>query len=163
MKISVPLQPMAQFSWTWTALGVLCLAAGVVLIFCWIRRHPPVPERRGEKPYRTELGRLSEVQTRYLLALDRQHVSLPVEDIKTMVLYPVSLEPLAIRFSAAQRKKGIEAACVRFQADKVLDDYRRYGSRNQFGGIIYFRSAEEVYAINLKTGETKRIEVKGYM
>ena len=71
MKISVPLQPMAQFSWTWTALGVLCLAAGVVLIFCWIRRHPPVPERRGEKPYRTELGRLSEVQTRYLLALDR--------------------------------------------------------------------------------------------
>ena len=63
MKISVPLQPMAQFSWTWTALGVLCLAAGVVLIFCWIRR--------GEKPYRTELGRLSEVQTRYLLALDR--------------------------------------------------------------------------------------------
>lgn len=71
MKISVTLQPMAQFSWTWTALGVLCLAAGVVLIFCWIRRHPPVPERRGEKPYRTELGRLSEVQTRYLLALDR--------------------------------------------------------------------------------------------
>ena len=123
-------------------------------------RYNRLIERFGKKA--DAVGFATEVD-QLLLALDRQHVSLPVEDIKTMVLYPVSLEPLAIRFSAAQRKKGIEAACVRFQADKVLDDYRRYGSRNQFGGIIYFRSAEEVYAINLKTGETKRIEVKGYM
>lgn len=123
-------------------------------------RYNRLIERFGKKA--EAVGFATEVD-QLLLALDRQHVSLPVEDIKTMVLYPVSLEPLAIRFSAAQRKKGIEAACVRFQADKVLDDYRRYGSRNQFGGIIYFRSAEEVYAINLKTGETKRIEVKGYM
>ena len=123
-------------------------------------RYNRLIERFGKKA--DAVGFATEVD-QLLLALDRQHVSLPVEDIKTMVLYPVSLEPLAIRFSAAQRKKGIEAACVRFQADRVLDDYRLYGSRNQFGGIIYFRSAEEVYAINLKTGETKRIEVKGYM
>ena len=29
--------------------------------------------------------------------------------------------------------------------------------RNQFGGIIYFRSMDEVYAINLSNGSTERI------
>ncbi len=98
-----------------------------------------------------------------LTALERQKVVLPVADIKTMVLYPAHLESLAIRFAADQRARGLEVAAVRFQPGKVLDHYRGYGVRNQFGGIIYFRSAEEVYAINLQTGSVETVDVRPYL
>jgi ATP phosphoribosyltransferase regulatory subunit len=93
-----------------------------------------------------------------LSAIERQRIQLPVGDIKTMVLYPVSMESLAIRFAQDQRARGLDVACVRFDPSKVLDDYRAYGQRNQFGGIIYFRSESEVYAINLATGQTETID-----
>ncbi len=98
-----------------------------------------------------------------LTALERQNVALPIADIKTMVLYPASLEALAIRFAADQRARGLEAAAVRFEQGKVLDHYRSYGQRNQFGGIIYFRSAQEVYAINLQTGTVDKVDMSPYL
>ena len=51
----------------------------------------------------------------------------------------------------------MDVACVRFEAGKELDDYRAYGERNQFGGIIYFRSETERYAINLQTKEVQEL------
>ncbi len=98
-----------------------------------------------------------------LTALERQKVMLPVADIKTMVLYPAYLESLAIRFAAAHRARGLEVATVRFEPGKVLDHYRSYGVRNQFGGIIYFRSAEEVYAINLQNGSVETVDMRPYL
>ena len=92
-----------------------------------------------------------------LNAIERQKISLPVEDIKTMILYPAELEEMAIHYAGSRRANGLDVACVRFEYGKVLDDYRRYGMRNQFGGIIYFRSMDEVYAINLSNGSTERI------
>ena len=44
----------------------------------------------------------------------------------------------------------------------MLDDYRAYGKRNQFGGIIYFRSETEVYAINLSSGEVAPVDASSY-
>ncbi|MGI6055451.1 MAG: ATP phosphoribosyltransferase regulatory subunit [Bilifractor sp.] len=92
-----------------------------------------------------------------LNAIERQKISLPVEDIKTMILYPAEMEEMAIHYANSRRANGLEVACVRFEYGKVVDDYRRYGMRNQFGGIIYFRSMDEVYAINLSNGSTERI------
>lgn len=100
------------------------------------------------------------VQTDDLLtAIERSRINLPLYDSKTMVLYPADLESLAIRFSNERRAEGLDLACVRFREGHVLDDYRAYGQRNQFGGIIYFRSADEVYSINLSNGKTERITV----
>ena len=96
-----------------------------------------------------------------LNALDRQHIELPIADIKTMVLYPSDLEEQACAFAAGQRENGLDVACVRFEAGRVLDDYRAYGQRNQFGGIIYFKSAAEVYAINLSSGDTEKLSFSG--
>ncbi|MCR4652104.1 MAG: ATP phosphoribosyltransferase regulatory subunit [Eubacterium sp.] len=93
-----------------------------------------------------------------LNAIERQRIQLPVKDIKTMVLYPVQMEQMAIRFAVDQRMRGLDVACVRFDPARVLDEYRAYGQRNQFGGIIYFRSESEVYAINLMTGQTETID-----
>ncbi|MDO4621515.1 MAG: ATP phosphoribosyltransferase regulatory subunit [Eubacteriales bacterium] len=93
-----------------------------------------------------------------LNALDRQNVPLPIDDIKTMILYPEEIEKEIIGFAAEERQKGMDAACVRFEYGKVLDNYKEYGRRNQFGGILYFRSLKEAYAINLITGETSRIQ-----
>ncbi len=98
-----------------------------------------------------------------LSALDRQGIQLPVADIKTMVLYPSELEELAIRFSSEQRAKNLDVACIRFERGKVLDNYREYGMRNQFGGIIYIRSRNEAYAINLLNGATEKIDLSSYL
>ena len=94
-----------------------------------------------------------------LMAIERQNIALPIADIKTMVLYPDYLETDAIRFAEAHRSKGMDVACVRFEAGRELDDYRAYGERNQFGGIIYFRSKDERYAINLQTKEVEELPV----
>ena len=58
-----------------------------------------------------------------------------------------------------QREKGLDVALVRFESGKVLDSYRAYGMRNQFGGIIYFQSAEDVFAINLLSGAVNKITI----
>lgn len=97
-----------------------------------------------------------------LTALERRHIAIPVEDIKTMLLYAPEMEDYAIRFAAEERRRGIDTACIRFAEGKVLDDYRAYGQRNQFGGILYFRSEEEGYAIDLHTGETTRLEMPDF-
>ncbi len=98
-----------------------------------------------------------------LNALERQHIQVPVEDSMTMILYPVRLEKLALKFAAAHREQGMDMACVRFEPGRVLEDYRRYGARNQFGGIIYFRSETEVYALNLASGQTDRVNMEPYL
>ena len=94
-----------------------------------------------------------------LTALERRRISMPVEDIKTMLLYAPEMEEYAIRYAAEERRRGIDTACVRFAEGKVLDDYRVYGQRNQFGGILYFRSEDEGYAIDLHTGETAALDM----
>ena len=98
-----------------------------------------------------------------LSALERQRIEIPVENSMTMVLYPDRLEKLALAFAAAHRARGMDMACVRFRQGKVLEDYRLYGMRNQFGGIIYFRSESEVYALNLASGQTDRVDMSPYL
>lgn len=98
-----------------------------------------------------------------LSALERQRIGVAVEDSMTMVLYPARLEKLALRFAAAHREKGMDMACVRFEPGRVLEDYRLYGMRRQFGGIIYFRSENEVYALNLASGQTDRLDMSPYL
>lgn len=123
-------------------------------------RYDGLLEKFGKKA--EAIGFVTEVDS-LLNAIERQKLSLPVIDIKTMLLYPAHLEGLAIRFAAEHRKQKMEVACVRFAAGHVLDDYSEYGRRNQFGGIIYFLSEKEVYAINLSTGETEPVDISKYI
>lgn len=94
-----------------------------------------------------------------LSALERCRIPIPIADIKTMLLYAPDMEEQAIRFAMDQREKGLDVACIRFAPGYVLDDYRKYGQRNQFGGILYFRSPEEGYAIDLHTGQTEELDM----
>ncbi|MBQ9062278.1 MAG: ATP phosphoribosyltransferase regulatory subunit [Eubacterium sp.] len=107
-------------------------------------------------PKAAAVGFTTEVDA-LLMAIERQNIELPIADIKTMVLYPDYLETEAIRLAEDHRRRGMDVACVRFEAGKELDDYRAYGERNQFGGIIYFRSETERYAINLQTKEVQEL------
>ncbi len=97
-----------------------------------------------------------------LTALERRRIPMPVEDIKTMLLYAPEMETYAIRYAAEERARGIDTACIRFSDDMVLDDYRLYGQRNQFGGILYFRSEDEGYAIDLHTGNTMALDLPSF-
>ena len=94
-------------------------------------------------------------------ALERCHIPIPISDIKTMLLYSPEMEETAIRFAMDHREQGLDVACIRFENGHVLDDYRAYGLRNQFGGILYFRSETEAYAIDLHTGQTEMIDLTG--
>ncbi|MDO4489776.1 MAG: ATP phosphoribosyltransferase regulatory subunit [Lachnospiraceae bacterium] len=123
-------------------------------------RYDGLLEKFGKKA--EAIGFVTEVDS-LLNAIDRQKLTLPVKDIKTMLLYPAQMENLAVRFAAEHRGKKMEVACVRFEAGRTLDDYTAYGKRNQFGGIIYFLSQTEVYAINLSTGETEPVDVSKYI
>ena len=122
-------------------------------------RYNNLLEKFGKKA--PAVGFATEVDA-LLNAIERQNIRLPIADIKTMVLYPEHLERLAIRFAAAHRDLKMDVACVRFEQGKVLEDYRAYGRRNQFGGIIYFRSEQEVYAINLSSGQVDPVDVSAY-
>ena len=123
-------------------------------------RYDGLLEKFGKKA--EAIGFVTEVDS-MMNAIERQKLTMPVKDIKTMLLYPAQLEGLAIRFAAEHRSKKLEVACVRFETGRVLDDYKEYGKRNQFGGIIYFLSEKEVYAINLSTGETEPVDVSRYL
>ena len=92
-------------------------------------------------------------------ALARSNIGIPIGDIKTMLLYSPIMEESAIHYAMQQRSQGLDVACIRFTEGHVLDDYKEYGLRNQFGGIVYFRSEQEAYAIDLHTGETEILDL----
>ena len=92
-------------------------------------------------------------------ALERQKISLPIANTKTMLLYPDFLQPLAVKLANEHRSKGMDVALVCFARDKVLADYEEYGRKNQFGGIVYIQKSDSVLAIDLSTGEVQPVEM----
>ena len=92
-------------------------------------------------------------------ALERQKISLPITNTKTMLLYPDFLQPLAVKLANEHRNKGMDVALVCFARDKVLADYEEYGRKNQFGGIVYIQKSDSVLAIDLATGEVQPVEL----
>ena len=92
-------------------------------------------------------------------ALERQKISLPIANTKTMLLYPDFLQPLAVKLANEHRSKGMDVALVCFERDKVLADYEEYGRKNQFGGIVYIQKSDSVLAIDLSTGEVQPVEL----
>ena len=91
--------------------------------------------------------------------LERQKISLPIANTKTMLLYPDFLQPLAVKLANEHRSKGMDVALVCFARDKVLADYEEYGRKNQFGGIVYIQKSDSVLAIDLSTGEVQPVEL----
>ena len=55
-------------------------------------------------------------------ALERQKISLPIVNTKTMLLYPDFLQPLAVKLANEHRSKGMDVALGCFARDKVLAD-----------------------------------------
>lgn len=92
-------------------------------------------------------------------ALERQKISLPIVNTKTMLLYPDFLQPLAVKLANEHRSKGMDVALICFARDKVLADYEEYGRKNQFGGIVYIQKSDSVLAIDLSTGEVQPVEL----
>lgn len=94
-----------------------------------------------------------------LLALERQKISVPVQAERTMILYPEAMRGAAIALAGEHRRSGMDVVCQCIQQGKFLEDYKEYGRRMGFGGIVYLRSMEQVSAINLSTGEVQTIRL----
>ena len=96
-------------------------------------------------------------------ALERQNIKLPVRNSKTMILYADFLEDMAVRMASEHRSSGMEVACVRFERGRVLEDYKAYGRRAHFGGVVYLQSEQEAFAINLWNEEVQNIDTSKYL
>lgn len=94
-----------------------------------------------------------------LTAIERQKISLPVEDIKIMILYPEKLEKEAVLYADRLRENGSDAACVRFDRDRTIEDYMAYGRRNQFREIRCFSSKDDAELIRLSDGYREKLEL----
>lgn len=94
-----------------------------------------------------------------LLALDRQKISIPVPQGRTMILYPQPMRAAAIALADEHRRSGMDVVCQCIQKGKFLEDYKAYGRRMGFGGIVYLNSENQVSAINLSTGEVQTIDL----
>ncbi|HIU77061.1 MAG TPA: ATP phosphoribosyltransferase regulatory subunit, partial [Candidatus Pelethocola excrementipullorum] len=91
------------------------------------------------------------------------HIKLPVRNSKTMILYADFLEDMAVRMASEHRSSGMEVACVRFERGRVLEDYKAYGRRAHFGGVVYLQSEQEAFAINLWNEEVQNIDTSKYL
>lgn len=96
-------------------------------------------------------------------ALERQGIRIPVRNCRTMILYADFLENMAVRIASDHRLRGMEVACVRFEHGRVLEDYKAYGRRAHFGGIVYLQSEQEAFAINLWEEDVRSIDVAKYL
>lgn len=95
-----------------------------------------------------------------LSALERQNIEEEQNDIKTMILYPDFMRDTAFRLVRSHRKQQMPVAAVVFDREKTLSEYREYGKRFQFGGIVYLQSETEAFAINLLTDEVQALNLR---
>lgn len=98
-----------------------------------------------------------------LLSLDRQKISVPVPQGRTMILYPPAMRSAAIALAGEHRENGMDVACQCVQQGRFLEDYKAYGKRIGFGGIVYLKSMDQVSAINLSTGEVQNIDLRALL
>lgn len=98
-----------------------------------------------------------------LNAIERQGIRLPVDDIKTMILYSPGQGSKAIRLTHLLRSGGNDVACIGFREDKTPQDYVNYGKRNQFARILWFRTGQEVCEIDMKTGAVSQTDANRYL
>lgn len=97
------------------------------------------------------------VMDQLMNALERQGLQPVLPKSKTMILYVDFLEETAVRLAVRHRREGMEVACVRFARGQVLDDYKAYGKRADFGGIVYLQGEGEAFAISLLDDSVKQI------
>lgn len=97
------------------------------------------------------------VMDQLMNALERQGLRPELPRSRTMILYVDFLEETAVRLAAKHRREGMEVACVRFARGRVLDDYKEYGKRADFGGIVYLQGEGEAFAISLLDDSVKQI------
>lgn len=95
-----------------------------------------------------------------LAALERQQIEIPQEESKTMILYPDFLRETGLRLVNHHRRQQMQVAGVVFDRKRTLSEYRAYGKRNHFGGIVYLQSQTEIFAINLQTEEVQPLNLK---
>lgn len=93
-----------------------------------------------------------------LNALYRQNIKMELPKETTMILYPAYMRRAAIMLAKEHRKSGMEVACQVMEPGKTLEDYKDYGRRNRFGGIVYLQTEQTVQAINLSTDQVQNID-----
>ncbi len=93
-----------------------------------------------------------------MVAMERQQIELSTFTIDTLVLYSQDTRREAIRLSEELRSKGMNVEIGLL--DKSLDSNIAYGKKQGVGGIMAFKSKEQVLLINLENMEQTEVAVK---
>lgn len=103
------------------------------------------------------------VMEQLLNALERQNIEIPVASGKTLILYPESLSEqllkVAVTIAEEHRRHGMQVACMQMDSSKTLADYKIYGTKNQFGGIVYLENTNSAQLINLNTDDVQHVKL----
>ena len=98
-----------------------------------------------------------------MLALTRQKIEFEQDNEKTIILYEKELLKHAILLANHIRSTDMMVELISKEDNRIVDDYISYGNRNQVGGILYYKSVEEILVINCLTGEKHLASVKDFM
>jgi ATP phosphoribosyltransferase regulatory subunit len=90
-------------------------------------------------------------------ALERQSITVPESEKKTMILYARSykeeLRKAAIVLCEEHRRHDMKVVVMSLAEGKSFEDYQRHGIEHQFAGIVYLKDPDIVELWNLDTGE----------
>ncbi|QUI23299.1 ATP phosphoribosyltransferase regulatory subunit [Vallitalea pronyensis] len=92
-----------------------------------------------------------------LLAMERQQIDLPTFTIDTLVLYSQETRKEAIQLSEEFRSKGMHVETGLL--GESLEANIAYGKKQGVGGIMAFKSKEQVLLINLENMEQTEVAV----
>ena len=100
------------------------------------------------------------VMDQVMSALERQQIPAPVTKGRTLILYKEDTRPLAIGLAREHREHQMDVQCMLMEEGRTLEDYKSYGRKNHFGGIVYPVNEDEIRVINLFTDEVQTARIQ---
>ncbi len=84
-----------------------------------------------------------------MLALSRQKIAIPTEEVYTMILFEASYGKLGVQLANYFRKAGENIELNPMRVNKSLEEYKDYARRNHVAGILYIENETTIQVINI--------------
>lgn len=98
-----------------------------------------------------------------MIALSRQKIDIPIDEVKTMILYRSPYRKLAIQLAEYFRDSGDNIELNHMKDEKALDEYKDYGKRNHVAGILYIEDEANILVINLLENTTSHAKLSDFL
>ncbi|NLZ81806.1 MAG: ATP phosphoribosyltransferase regulatory subunit [Clostridiales bacterium] len=98
-----------------------------------------------------------------MVALSRQKIDIPIEEVYTMILYAPSYGKLGVQLADYFRKSGDNIELNPMKINKTLEDYKEYARRNHVAGILYMENETTIQVINVIENTTQLANLSDFI